>query len=91
MKIKSTAAVVSAVLLIFVVGVGVAWAQATAQISGTARDQDGGVLPGVALTVTHTETGLTRTTVTNETGAYALPNLPLGPYRLEASLPGFRT
>jgi hypothetical protein len=30
-------------------------------------------------------------TVTNETGSYALPNLPLGPYRLEATLPGFRT
>jgi hypothetical protein len=29
--------------------------------------------------------------VTNETGAYALPNLPIGPYRLEAVLPGFRT
>ena len=29
--------------------------------------------------------------VTNETGAYVLSNLPLGPYRLEAALPGFRT
>ena len=30
-------------------------------------------------------------TVSNETGAYILPNLPVGPYRLEATLPGFRT
>jgi hypothetical protein len=29
--------------------------------------------------------------LSNETGAYVLPNLPIGPYRLEASLPGFRT
>jgi hypothetical protein len=29
--------------------------------------------------------------VTNETGAFVLPNLPLGPYRLEARLSGFRT
>src|SRR5438046_3488522 len=28
--------------------------------------------------------------VSNETGYYTLPNLPLGPYKLEASLPGFR-
>jgi hypothetical protein len=30
-------------------------------------------------------------TITNETGAYVLPNLALGSYRLEASLPGFRS
>ena len=29
--------------------------------------------------------------MTNETGSYVLPNLPLGPYRLEAALTGFRT
>src|SRR5437667_1991611 len=67
------------------------WAQATAQISGTARDQSGAVLPGVEIRATQTQTGITRDTVTNETGSYVLSNLPLGPYRLEASLPGFRT
>src|SRR3954465_9152955 len=67
------------------------WAQATAQISGTARDQSGAVLPGVEVTATHTDTGVARTTVTNETGSYVLPNLALGSYRLEATLPGFRT
>src|SRR5213594_3801199 len=67
------------------------WAQATAQISGTARDQSGAVLPGVEIRATQAETGITRTAVTNETGSYVLSNLPIGPYRLEASLPGFRT
>src|SRR5947208_665827 len=67
------------------------WGQATAQISGSARDQSGAVLPGVEIKATQTETGITRETITNETGSYALPNLPIGPYRLEAALPGFRT
>src|SRR5437667_1780335 len=67
------------------------WAQATAEISGTARDQSGAVLPGVEIRVTQAETGGIRNSVTNETGSYVLPNLPLGPYKLEASLPGFRT
>ena len=67
------------------------WAQATAQISGTAKDQSGAVLPGVEIRATQTETGIARTAVTNETGSYVLPNLPIGPYKLEASLPGFRT
>ena len=67
------------------------WAQATAQISGTVKDQSGAVLPGVEVTATQTETGIARTTVTNETGGYVLPNLATGPYKVEASLPGFRT
>ena len=74
-----------------VVTSGDIWAQATGQISGTAKDQSGAVLPGVEIHVTQTETSITRDTVTNETGSYVLQNLPIGPYRLEASLPGFRT
>jgi carboxypeptidase family protein/TonB-dependent receptor-like protein len=64
--------------------------QSTAQISGTVRDASGAVLPGVEVTATQTATGLARSVVTNETGSYILPNLPIGPYRLEAALPGFR-
>src|SRR5467141_4802323 len=67
------------------------WAQSTAQINGTVRDQSGAVLPGVQVTATQTATGLARSAVTDETGSYILPNLPVGPYRLEAALPGFRT
>ena len=66
-------------------------AQATAQISGAVRDQSGAVLPGVEVTATQTDTGIVRMAVTNETGSYVLPNLAVGPFRLEAALPGFRT
>src|SRR5437870_472317 len=67
------------------------WAQSTAQLSGTVKDQSGAVLPGVEVTATQTATGSKRSVVTNETGSYVLTNLPLGPYRIEAALPGFRT
>src|SRR5205814_1082896 len=60
-------------------------------ISGTVKDPSGAVLPGVEITATQTQTGIVRTTVTNETGSYVLSNLAVGPYRFEASLPGFRT
>src|ERR1051326_2878873 len=65
--------------------------QAVSQISGTVKDDSGAVVPGVEITVTQTETGARRTAMTDETGSYILPNLPLGPYRLEASKPGFRS
>jgi len=70
---------------------GAAYGQSTAQVSGAVKDQTGAVLPGAEVRMTQTETGLTRTTITDETGSYSLPNLPIGPYRLEASLPGFRS
>src|SRR6266850_3733096 len=68
-----------------------AWAQSTAQVGGTINDSSGAVLPGVEVTVTQTNTGLSRSAVTNEAGSYSVTNLPVGPYRLEAALPGFRT
>ena len=49
------------------------------------------MLPGVEVTLTQTDTGIGRNALTNETGSYVLSNLPIGPYRFEASLPGFRT
>src|SRR6187401_3030725 len=68
-----------------------AWAQATAQLSGIVTDESGAVLPGVTVTATQTDTGFTRTVVTDKAGSWLMPNLPIGPYRLEVSLQGFRT
>ena len=64
---------------------------AIAQISGVVTDESGGALPGVEVTVTQTSTGLTRFVVTGAGGEYVLPNLPIGPYKLEAKLQGFST
>src|SRR5881397_656461 len=88
---KRTILFVATVGLLSFLCCGTVWAQATAQISGTARDQSGAVLPGVEVTATQTETGIARNTITNEAGLYVLSNLAIGPYRLEATLPGFRT
>ena len=60
-------------------------------IEGTIVDDQGAVLPGVTVTVTNVDTGGTRTVVTNESGLYRAPLLPLGTYRVSAELQGFRT
>src|SRR5215831_2883322 len=78
-------------LLIGALFSSVVWAQATAQINGTVRDQTAAVLPGVEVTATQTDTGIGRSVVSDESGSYILPNLAVGPYRVEAALPGFRT
>src|SRR5687768_16895203 len=63
----------------------------TADLTGRVTDPSGAVLPGVTVTVTQTDTGLVRSTVSDESGTYLLTNLPTGPYRLEVTLSGFRT
>src|SRR5689334_6454276 len=62
------------VSLMTVTASGSLWAQATAQISGTVKDSSGAVLPGAEITATQTETGVSRMTISNETGQYVLPN-----------------
>jgi hypothetical protein len=61
------------------------------QVQGTVRDTTGAVLPGVTITMTQTNTGLTRSAVSETDGGYLIPALPPGPYRLEATLQGFKT
>ena len=68
-----------------------AFGQATAQISGTVQDATGALIPGAEVTVIQIDTGANRLAVTNETGSYVITSLPIGPYRLEAVLPGFQT
>ena len=68
-----------------------AWAQATAELNGRVTDESAAVLPGVTVTATQTDTGFTRTVITDGTGAWIMPNMPPGPYRLEIALQGFRT
>src|SRR5688572_18082219 len=70
---------------------GVAWGQGTAELTGRVTDGSGAVLPGVTVTVTQTNTGFTRTAVTDGAGQWVMPALPTGPYRLDVSLQGFRT
>jgi len=67
------------------------WAQNTAQITGTVQDSSGSAVPGAQIQVTQTDTGLVRTAVTGTDGAYVLPSLPVGPYKLEVKKEGFAT
>ena len=53
-------------------------------------DQSGGAVPGADVTVTQTETGLTRNGTSNEVGLATLATLPPGSYSVKVSLSGFK-
>jgi hypothetical protein len=61
----------------------------TGAIAGIVQDTTGAVVPGVGITITQTETGLTRDVQSNETGQFFAPVLPTGAYRVSAAKPGF--
>ncbi|MDX1983803.1 MAG: carboxypeptidase-like regulatory domain-containing protein [Bryobacteraceae bacterium] len=61
-----------------------------AQMTGTITDSTGAAIPSAQVTATNTETGVSRSSVTNEAGNYLITTLFPGPYRVTASAPGFK-
>src|SRR5712691_11208800 len=66
-----------------------AQAVANAAIHGVVSDPSGAFIPLAQIKATQTETGQVISTVTTSDGAYLLPNLPVGPYSVEATAQGF--
>jgi len=63
--------------------------EASAVVTGVIADAQGGVLPGVTVTLRNVESGTTRTTVTEADGQYRIAGLQPGRYSLRAELDGF--
>ena len=76
-------------LLAFVCAAPAAAQNTSGAIAGTITDTQGGVLPGVTLTVTNTDTGVARSAVTEADGKYRFAGLQPGRYALKAELQGF--
>ena len=66
-----------------------ATAQVSASLSGRVTDQTGAAVAGANVAAINQETGIARTTVTNQAGRYDLPALPIGQYELHAKKAGF--
>jgi hypothetical protein len=60
------------------------------QISGVIRDAQQGALPGATVTLTNEATSNKRSTVTNSTGFYVFPYVPVGTYSMGVELSGFK-
>jgi hypothetical protein len=62
-----------------------------AQIDGHITDPRGQAIAGAQVKASSVDTGLPHSTVTDGTGRYVFPNLPVGHYQFEVSSPGFKT
>jgi len=63
----------------------------TAGLAGTVKDAQGAVIPGATVSATNNATAATRTSSTNDDGAYNLPGLQPGTYTVKFELAGFKT
>ncbi|MBK9372187.1 MAG: carboxypeptidase regulatory-like domain-containing protein [Holophagales bacterium] len=76
-------------LVLFALPAGAQSAATTGAIEGTVTDDSGGVLPGVSVALRNTATNYETTVTTGPNGRFRGLLLPLGPYRISASLSGF--
>src|SRR5579871_5353201 len=81
----------TALLLSLLVWNGARAQTVTGQISGRIVDPTSAAVADARVLVTSLETAATRETLTNETGAYHVPFLPPGTYRITAEKPGLKT
>ncbi len=61
----------------------------TATLHGSVRDSSGAVLPGATIELTHEETRLTTTNVSNSAGEFTAAFLPVGRYTIRVTCDGF--
>jgi hypothetical protein len=78
-----------AVALMLLAASGATAQLATGNITGTVQDEQGGVLPGVTITLQGTDR--TTSAVTDEAGRFRFLNLAPGMYKVTTSLQGFTT
>src|SRR5258706_8292913 len=64
-------------------------AQSTGTLLGAITDTQGGVMPGVAVSIKNTNTGAERSVVTNNTGEFVAASLAPGHYQIVAHVDGF--
>ncbi|MBV8549904.1 MAG: carboxypeptidase regulatory-like domain-containing protein [Acidobacteriaceae bacterium] len=82
----------AALLITLLAGSCCVWGQVVgAGVSGTVHDETGAPLPSADVTVLNLETGAVRKLVTDDTGRYAAPSIPVGKYEITASKTGFST
>jgi outer membrane receptor protein involved in Fe transport len=77
-------------LMVLLASLNVAGQQITGTIRGTVLDPSGAIVQAATVTAKQTETGLTRSSVTDRQGEYVLVELPIGHYQLEVHARGFQ-
>src|SRR5881409_635947 len=90
-RLRSLGRFVTAIVVLVALPTCLVSAQtSTATILGVVKDTTGALIPGVSITIKHTDTGQTRTVISSESGAYNVALLPVGEYEIATAMPSFK-
>lgn len=89
-ELRRVPQLVFVVLLTVFIAAG-AKAQSTGSITGTVSDPSGAAIPGASVTINDSATGLSHTVLTNSSGNFTFPDVPIGSYGMTIAKAGFAT
>src|SRR5215207_8111440 len=77
--------------LILVLGAAASAQTTLGRLVGSVLDGSGAVLPGATVTLTNQQTNQLQTVTTGDTGAFVFPQVPVGTYKVQITLEGFKS
>ena len=66
-----------------------AQASGSSTVTGTVTDPSAAVVPNAAVEIRNPVSGFDRSTTTDNSGKFSIPNVPFNPYHLTVTVPGF--
>jgi hypothetical protein len=89
---RPTTLAAAVALLLALFAIGAARAQSNSgSVTGTVADATGAVIPGATITLANPVSGYTRTQTSDSSGHFQFVNVPLNPYQISVTNPGFQT
>jgi outer membrane receptor protein involved in Fe transport len=89
MKARAGVLAILAIAVLFI-SAGPMWSQTSvAQLNGTVLDESGGTVSGAAISLREMDRNTMYSATSDQSGYYAIPNLPPGRYELKAEFKGF--
>src|SRR5215212_8698938 len=77
--------------LILLLGASASAQTTLGRLVGSVLDGSGAVLPGATVTLTNQQTNQVQTTTSGDTGAFVFPQVPVGTYKVQIALEGFKS
>jgi hypothetical protein len=78
-------------LIVVVLVASAARAEVGGKITGVVKDQTGSVIPGAAVVITNTQTGVKLTATTDQDGVFTFPVLSVGQYQIDVTSDAFKS
>src|SRR5260370_36319650 len=90
MKLRSLKSTLGVLLFFLAISVPAFSQAVNGTLIGTITDSTAASVPNASVVITEVNTGVSRSSTTNESGNYSFPDLPPGTYSVTVDQPGFK-